>query len=287
MLVHTGSLSGPDASGTCSVSTARANGMSRQPNRAGPISTVTRPSLQASASMSPAGVSSVTRSAPLSRMRKRGDAACGIAAGLGLAAVGVADAHEGGGPRVLRLLDEDELIAADAAMAVGNGARGGRVDRDGVRARVEHDEVVAEPMHLDESRAVHGAVYRGGVRPCHARACAFPRRPVPAAEKRAARPLLYSCLVVVSPLFFLFLACLLCAFLPLEGEVLVLSPFMPDWLEVAAGGWEVEDAGGVVCASAGSAAIETAANAAARRESLLVMESPCPLLSRKRRGMCP
>ena len=36
-------------------------------------------------------------------------------------------------------------------LAVGDGRRVGRAQRQRLRARVEHDEVVAEPVHLAKS----------------------------------------------------------------------------------------------------------------------------------------
>ena len=87
--------------------------------------------------------------------QQSGDAAGGVAAGPGLGAVGVADAHEGIGGRVVRRrLDDDELVAADAGAAVGDGGgtAGGEAERAG--ALVEHDEVVSAAVHLDEPR--HG-----------------------------------------------------------------------------------------------------------------------------------
>jgi hypothetical protein len=63
-------------------------------------------------------------------------------------AVGIEDAHEhiGAGRR----LERDELIAADPLFAVGDGPHRLRPKLKRARARVEHDEVVAEPVHLAE-----------------------------------------------------------------------------------------------------------------------------------------
>ena len=80
---------------------------------------------------------------------KGGDAARGIAAGAGLGAVGVQDAHEDVGALARRLHD-DQLVEADAGVAVADGAGGVRRHRDGPGARIQHDEVVAEPVHLSE-----------------------------------------------------------------------------------------------------------------------------------------
>ncbi len=75
------------------------------------------------------------RFVPCSRINSDGDAARGIAARLDLAAIGVADAHEGGGAVPARRLDHDHLVAADAQMPVGDGARARVVERDRLAAR--------------------------------------------------------------------------------------------------------------------------------------------------------
>ena len=78
-----------------------------------------------------------------------GDAAGGVAAGAGLRAVGVADAHEGVGVAAVgRRLDGDELVAADAGAPVGEGGGTGRGEAERAGAFVEHDEVVAAAVHL-------------------------------------------------------------------------------------------------------------------------------------------
>ena len=77
------------------------------------------------------------------------DAARGIAAAFHFAAIGIEDPHEGI-RAVRRRLDHDHLIAADAEAAVGDGARGRRVERKRLFSRVEDDEIVAEPVHFQE-----------------------------------------------------------------------------------------------------------------------------------------
>jgi hypothetical protein len=46
--------------------------------------------------------------------------------------------------------DEQDLVAADAEMAVGQAAQLRRRQRDGLANAIEDDEVVAQSMHLDE-----------------------------------------------------------------------------------------------------------------------------------------
>ena len=98
-----------------------------------------------------------TRSAVLVHQQPR-HAARGIAAALHLAAIGVEDAHGGIGA-VAGAFDHDDLIAADAEPPVGDGARGRGVQRKPLFARVEHDEIVAQPVHFQERG--HGRAYIG------------------------------------------------------------------------------------------------------------------------------
>ena len=88
-----------------------------------------------------------------------GDAARPVAAGLRLAAIGVEDAHKDLRRGVARRLDQDQLVTADAGAPVGKRARRRRVDHDAVAAAVEHDKIVAEPMHLAERDVRHAAAY--------------------------------------------------------------------------------------------------------------------------------
>ena len=64
MLTAAGSASGPRESGRCSVSTAEASGMSRQPKRGSPMSTVTATGPARRAASVPAAVSSKAASRP-------------------------------------------------------------------------------------------------------------------------------------------------------------------------------------------------------------------------------
>ena len=108
------------------------------------------------ASSSPAAVSIAQLARAGFRGEQAGDAACAVAASLGLAAVRVMDAHEHLRPRVARRLEQQHLVAADAGAPVGDGARRRRVDRNRVAALVEHDEIVADPVHLAKGDARHG-----------------------------------------------------------------------------------------------------------------------------------
>ena len=158
MLTAQGSFNGPALSSRCSVSCGSDSGMSRQSYLATPMSTATMPFSSPSASSTPARVSIRGEIAALLLHQQRRDAARRVAAGRHLAAVGVADAHEGVGVAVLRRLDHDQLVAPDAQMPVGDAPRLRLAQRDGMVARVDHDEVVAEPVHLGEGEFLHVAL---------------------------------------------------------------------------------------------------------------------------------
>jgi hypothetical protein len=51
-------------------------------------------------------------------------------------------------------------IARAAASLSGKAVSRASTQREGGLARIDHDEVVAEAMHLDEGASGHGAVYR-------------------------------------------------------------------------------------------------------------------------------
>ena len=95
------------------------------------------------------GDADLWRAALLGEQRR--DAARRIAAGANLAAVGIPDAHEHVGLR--RRLERDHLIAADAVLPIGDGRDLVGPQRDRVLAQIEHDEVVAETVHLAEGEA--------------------------------------------------------------------------------------------------------------------------------------
>lgn len=87
-----------------------------------------------------------------------------VAAGFHLVPVGVEYPHDRVDTGVCPFHD-DYLVAADATAPVGDPARGRLVKSEVCFARIEYDEIVAEPVHLVESR--HGKAYRVGKRTAH------------------------------------------------------------------------------------------------------------------------
>ena len=83
---------------------------------------------------------------PLHAAFQQGHAPRGVAAGLHLAAVGIEDPHAK--VRDFGRLDQDELVAADAGAPIGNRPGKGSIQRDRLFAPVDHDEIVAEAVHL-------------------------------------------------------------------------------------------------------------------------------------------
>ena len=84
-----------------------------------------------------------------------------------LAPVGVADAHEGVGVAVGRVLDDDKLVAADAGTAVGDrrrlSSRNLRAGSGFPATRVNHHEIVAEPVHFSKRQFGHSARNMAGM----------------------------------------------------------------------------------------------------------------------------
>ena len=78
-----------------------------------------------------------------------GDAAHAIAAGARLRAVVVVDAHVGVGAGRARRVQRHQLIVG-RAVGLRGGARLGRTDRCRLPAHVDHHDLVAETVHLDE-----------------------------------------------------------------------------------------------------------------------------------------
>jgi hypothetical protein len=72
---------------------------------------------------------------------------------LDFAAIGVEDAVIKIGLRVARALDLEDLVAADAEMAIRDEPKLLSRERERLFSRVEHDEIVAEAVHLGETYA--------------------------------------------------------------------------------------------------------------------------------------
>ena len=102
----------------------------------------------ASKAMSPAAVSKLSASLPVSLADQRGDAAHAVAAGARLRAVIVVDADEGVGAAARRI-KRHELVVG---LLPRRRARFGRADRGRRAAQVDDDDLVAETVHLDEVR---------------------------------------------------------------------------------------------------------------------------------------
>ena len=86
------------------------------------------------------------------------DAACAIAAGAGLCAIRVMDAHKGV-TTVLRCLNRQKLVIADTAAPVPHGAIiGGRENGTG-KATVKDNEIITEAVHLQEFNLSHDGIY--------------------------------------------------------------------------------------------------------------------------------
>jgi len=154
--LQTGSASGPSAKGMCSVVNRWASGISSQPVRTGPISTAMRSSDNTSASSSPATVSICIRVSPVSRgaagrlhnasryhrprpLHRRD---CGCASSPGPPDGAAAGAGSPGRNRY-RFGDPPARTALPG------------IDGNRCAPAVEHDEVVAEAVHFEESDLAH------------------------------------------------------------------------------------------------------------------------------------
>ena len=58
-----------------------------------------------------------------------------------------------------RRFEHDQLIAADPGMPIRHGSRAFAVDRNRIAARVEHDKIIAEAVHLQKRHLPHGPAY--------------------------------------------------------------------------------------------------------------------------------
>src|SRR5690606_40800648 len=75
-----------------------------------------------------------------------------VTALLNLATVGVEDTVAEIHLVTGRRLDNQQLVAANAEMAVGNRTHALRRERHGLARGVDHDEVVAKPVHLGKTQ---------------------------------------------------------------------------------------------------------------------------------------
>ena len=78
------------------------------------------------------------------------EAARAVAALFDLAAIGIEDAIAEINVRARRFLDDEDLVAADTKVPVGEKLRLGRCElgEGGVAHGIEHDKVVAQALHL-------------------------------------------------------------------------------------------------------------------------------------------
>ena len=83
-------------------------------------------------------------------MHETHEAARAVAALLHLAAVGIEDPVVEVRALEPRPLDDQDLVAADTQVAVGEALPRRRVEGDGLAGGVDHDEVVAGAVHLGE-----------------------------------------------------------------------------------------------------------------------------------------
>ena len=89
-------------------------------------------------------------------MHEAHEAACAVAALLDLAAVGIEDAVAEIDIGRRGALDHQDLVAADAEVAVSEKACLGRRRHEVLIDGVEYDKVVAEAVHLGEADSSSG-----------------------------------------------------------------------------------------------------------------------------------
>src|SRR3546814_4775753 len=90
-----------------------------------------------------------------------GNATCTIAALLRAGSVGVPYSVAGHGARAVRGLDGDELIAADATMAISHRPHRCHIDEATVTA-IEQHEIIAGTVHLGKLQPAGGAIIHCG-----------------------------------------------------------------------------------------------------------------------------
>ena len=91
---------------------------------------------------------------PQASVSRAHEAARAVAALLHLAAVGVENAVAKIGAGQARRFNQQDLIATDAKMPVGQAPQLCRGERQAPAHAVQHDEIVARPLHLGE-RELH------------------------------------------------------------------------------------------------------------------------------------
>ena len=81
----------------------------------------------------------------------------GIATGLDLAPVIVANAHEGIGKIIAGGFDHDQLITTDSGFAVGDAGRSCviKIKHGGIASSVKDNEIITQTMHFDKRNTVH------------------------------------------------------------------------------------------------------------------------------------
>ncbi len=92
----------------------------------------------------------ITRARQATLVQQSRDTARSVAALLNLRAVRVEDSIEHRRGRVARRLEEQRLIEADAGVAVGELAQLIACERGLPGGRIDHNEIVSEPVHLRE-----------------------------------------------------------------------------------------------------------------------------------------
>jgi hypothetical protein len=143
-------------------------GTSRGSKRGAPMSTVTWPESSTFGRMMPAaglhGDLALVRE-PLVQDEAR-EAARAVAALLDLAAVGVVDAIAEVVARIPRGLDDEDLVAAHAEMAIGDAPHRLLIELHALAHAVQDHEIVALALHLGEPESgafVHGPILLGAI----------------------------------------------------------------------------------------------------------------------------
>ena len=91
-------------------------------------------------------------------MQQQSDASRGVAAGLGGAAIGVADLHQQLCLWMAWRFEHDQLIATNSGVPVGQLSHVLGAQLDAIMAGIEHDKIIAETVHLQKRHFPHGLV---------------------------------------------------------------------------------------------------------------------------------